>query len=460
MAPPLRQSCDRCHSQKLRCPRVNNKLGACERCLRRGVPCEYSSSRPKGRPSVYGSRGNSPRPRDARAARSGHLQSLRSSSSQPDSIDDYVEPFEATNQTAEVISQLPMIQPDLASNSLFGPSVEQELNILTNPHPHPRIGSLARGDPTSSQSAQVMVGLSPPLDNNTPCLVDWTSLVRPLPPVPAQYQEVENSSHGRQNSIDDNSSSSDDGSETAILQLSQLIMRFARLHRLSSDLVPKAHLSQAHTRSLVDETTFGSVSEWFMNDFSSIKHSTSPRSPPKEEMTSNILCRVFSASHTFLEALNRLRLKESGYSTALRTSVSLPPTMGADMSPCLALNAAPNGNSAVRHLVITCYTMLLSIYATVLNTLEHDASASRHIDGAISGDIRLASVVQLCSYLIERQHKEMENYLAEKRPHQASWEELLNSNYDQTNAAVEEDMRNLHTEVEQRLARLKQMLQF
>ncbi|KAI1312183.1 hypothetical protein F5Y03DRAFT_341652 [Xylaria venustula] len=453
MAPLLRQSCDRCHSQKLRCPRVNNKLAACERCLRKGVPCEYSSSRPKGRPSVYNSKSNSLRPQDARAARSGRLR--------PDSVNNYVEPLEAINQTAEVISQPPVTQPELASNSLYGPSVEQELNLLTNPHSHPRIGSTGWGDPTLSQPAQGMVELSPPSDNHTPCLVDWVSLVQPLPSVPAPYQEFENSSHGRQNSIDNSSSSSDDSSETTITQLSQLIMRFARLHRLSSDLVPKAHLSQAQPRSLVDETTFGCVSEWFMTDFPSInQHSTSPRSPPKEERTSNILCRVFSASHTFLEALNRLRLNESGYPMALRTSVPLPPTMGADTSPCLTLDATPNDNSAVRHLVITCYTMLLNIYATVLSTLEHDVSASRQIDGAISPDIRLASVVQLCSYLIERQHKEMGNYLAEKTPSQTSWEELLNSNYDQTNAAVEEDMRNLHMEVEQRLARLKQMLQF
>lgn len=51
---PRRQSCDRCHGQKLRCTRPDSrKSGACERCLRKGARCVYSSSLPKGRPSLY-----------------------------------------------------------------------------------------------------------------------------------------------------------------------------------------------------------------------------------------------------------------------------------------------------------------------------------------------------------------------------------------------------------------------
>lgn len=51
---PTRQSCDRCHGQKLRCPRPSNgNSGACERCIRSKAQCVYSSSLPKGRPSLY-----------------------------------------------------------------------------------------------------------------------------------------------------------------------------------------------------------------------------------------------------------------------------------------------------------------------------------------------------------------------------------------------------------------------
>jgi hypothetical protein len=52
--PRRRQSCDRCHGQKLRCTRASNDdTGACIRCRRQGAQCIYSSCLPKGRPSMY-----------------------------------------------------------------------------------------------------------------------------------------------------------------------------------------------------------------------------------------------------------------------------------------------------------------------------------------------------------------------------------------------------------------------
>lgn len=49
-----RQSCDRCHRQKLRCnPPGGRRTGACSRCFRHGTQCVYSLSRPKGRPSLH-----------------------------------------------------------------------------------------------------------------------------------------------------------------------------------------------------------------------------------------------------------------------------------------------------------------------------------------------------------------------------------------------------------------------
>lgn len=46
-----RLSCDRCHAQKLRCPRQNPKDDeSCSRCLLQGVQCVYSKPLPKGRP--------------------------------------------------------------------------------------------------------------------------------------------------------------------------------------------------------------------------------------------------------------------------------------------------------------------------------------------------------------------------------------------------------------------------
>ena len=52
--PPQRQSCDRCHKQKLRCIRnKNTNSGVCDRCLSKRAQCVYSLSLPKGRPSLH-----------------------------------------------------------------------------------------------------------------------------------------------------------------------------------------------------------------------------------------------------------------------------------------------------------------------------------------------------------------------------------------------------------------------
>ena len=44
-----RSSCDRCRKQKLRCPNKDDATQPCARCLRAGVPCVMSYTRPRGR---------------------------------------------------------------------------------------------------------------------------------------------------------------------------------------------------------------------------------------------------------------------------------------------------------------------------------------------------------------------------------------------------------------------------
>ncbi|KAI0410293.1 hypothetical protein F5X98DRAFT_381969 [Xylaria grammica] len=473
MAPVMRRSCDRCHSQKLRCPRPSKKLGACDRCLRKGAQCVYSCSLPKGRPSVYKvaekSGGITTRSRDDTAAQSSRLPLVRADSPHPLPVDNNcTNLLEETDQTADVRLQL-----DLAGSSSLIHSVEKGLGVLADSRQ--RLGGLACDDnqashwsnPSLTQPAHTTVG---PLQ----CLMDWASLgdepngVHPLPHPPDQQQELENGNHKSQNSIDDGNAS--DGGGTTIIQLSQLIMRFSRLHRLSYELAPKPDssslandLNQGPEKPLIDETTFASVSGWLTHDSSNlVQRPRSVRSPTQEDTTSDVLCRVFSASHTFLEALHGLQ-----WNTGKKSSASTSPSMGPDMSsyssPDTTTASYPRSpshhcNSAVRHLAITCYTILLSIYVSILNRLEQDAGG--RTDGASSGDIRLASIVQLCSYLVERQHKAMEVYLTTQKPPEGSWEELLNSSYDQTSVAVEEEMQILNMEVEQRLARLKQAFHF
>src|SRR5690242_6982052 len=51
-----RSACDRCRGQKLRCARSDQSKSSepCARCLRVGVQCVTSSSRPLGRPRTTG----------------------------------------------------------------------------------------------------------------------------------------------------------------------------------------------------------------------------------------------------------------------------------------------------------------------------------------------------------------------------------------------------------------------
>jgi hypothetical protein len=57
--PAQRQSCDRCHTQKLRCTHKSSSNGSvCDRCFRKRAQCVYSSSLPKGRPKRTGTGGD------------------------------------------------------------------------------------------------------------------------------------------------------------------------------------------------------------------------------------------------------------------------------------------------------------------------------------------------------------------------------------------------------------------
>ncbi|KAI0829549.1 hypothetical protein F5Y06DRAFT_211420 [Hypoxylon sp. FL0890] len=51
MPRPLRSSCDRCHSQKLKCPKQPG-VQTCSRCLKAGTPCIFSPAGPSIRRSI------------------------------------------------------------------------------------------------------------------------------------------------------------------------------------------------------------------------------------------------------------------------------------------------------------------------------------------------------------------------------------------------------------------------
>jgi hypothetical protein len=56
---PTRLACDRCHTQKLRCPRDGKVSGTCIRCRTAGAKCVYSPSSRMGRPGGQSTPGGS-----------------------------------------------------------------------------------------------------------------------------------------------------------------------------------------------------------------------------------------------------------------------------------------------------------------------------------------------------------------------------------------------------------------
>lgn len=296
-------------------------------------------------------------------------------------------------------------------------------------------------------------------------------------PLPELHNTSSPKKHGRTKSS--STDNGDDTSKSNIIQLTKLMTWFSRLQRLSYDLAStlESHqtndLKNPHEKPLIDETTFQSVSEWLVYDpshtgFPIAKHSQSSRlsrASTEEATTSHVLCHLFSASHALLEALLQLQLDATS-SNPTSTAVSAaptPPALDPGEASALKLDAPPSppgdhSQHVVRHMAVACYTILLNTYVSVLNTLEHDANLNFQMNGVAPADIRLASVVQLCIYLTDRQQKAMDSYLSAQHPSQALWQDCHIPGRAQAGAAPEEEMRNLKMEVEQRLARLQQVL--
>ncbi|KAF5559817.1 hypothetical protein FPHYL_6917 [Fusarium phyllophilum] len=79
---------------------------------------------------------------------------------------------------------------------------------------------------------------------------------------------------------------------------------------------------------------------------------------------------------------------------------------------------AVSDKNVARHLVVACHMLLIDSFAAVLGALQDVAGAEHHAaQGIITpgfADLRLAMVVQLCSYLFVRQCRVVDAYLEVK----------------------------------------------
>ncbi|KAK4171884.1 hypothetical protein QBC36DRAFT_198313 [Triangularia setosa] len=489
---PRRQSCDRCHSMKLRCTRTgNSETGACNRCLRSGAQCVYSSSLPKGRPSMYRPAGERRPPASPRAATIDFTTSSAGSDIPPTSMTD------GTTRTDGSIQ---------LENSTTNNDIDQLLAGSIDPSSIPCTWPWIA--PMDWDQMQIDGG-----DN------DFLNLTHQPPTLPSacfpdsQIPMIE--------LFENATSIAKRDPDVGIAQLSQLSTRLYPLHRSSCSLAETAESSgqrspevgQPKSQALIDDTAFKAVAKWLVHGVSTNMDTLfradhrlhSPNINPalqEPSTTGNTLHEAFAASHHLLEILRLLQSNATGGSsndgvTAIATASMdfwiTPQSTGSNDSifgfdeasksaPTSAHSSSYGRPSSteypstvvtvVRHLVIACHTLLLNIYIAVLIALQHDvdlrnsylptAGGTACAEATALADMRLVLVVQLCSYLIKRQHQAVDMYLCSPNslPQSAEPSNPSSNPPDpqasgRNNGEVRGD---LEMEVQQRLSRLRQTL--
>lgn len=240
-------------------------------------------------------------------------------------------------------------------------------------------------------------------------------------------------SQNRSHSMPDNKKGTDGGIE----MLSHLSTRLNKLLRSSCMLAETAGLGdgnhQPRRNALIDDACFKSIATWLVH-ISAKMDVPMPvyhdRSRPVQETimtTGEMLHGAFSASHDLLEILRFLQM-DGTIDAPQSMSNSCESTSYFDQSKGPSPKPFSNYSSTVvRHLVMGCHTHLLNVYVAVLIAIQHDvdlhnsellvkrtdfdSDASSNMNLAVLADLRPVLVVQLCSYLIERQQQTVSSYL-------------------------------------------------
>ena len=238
-----------------------------------------------------------------------------------------------------------------------------------------------------------------------------------------------------------------------IAQLSQLSTRLSSLRSSSYTLAKAAESSLTRLPNgrqipLIDAAAFESVAAWLAHGHSSANmhalssvhgpaesqgpyQNTVPETKPRDGH--GILHDVFSASYRLLETLRHLQVQNTvePFNSSTTNSASTPSAAPSGRSSVyLGLTNGPwssaslsgsqkhcnNTMQIIRHLVMACEALLLEIYMAVLIALQHDAYHGASMNTTALGDVRLVLVVQLCSYLVERQHQAVDLCLTPLTP--------------------------------------------
>lgn len=348
--------------------------------------------------------------------------------------------------------------------------------------------------------SQALVGGHPQVDwgdpePSQPTFINWNDILDTRDhAAPAPVTALPNSlpHHPHDNDDEGGGGGGDNMADPDIIfaRLSQLSTHLAFLRRTSYAMAEAAESSshipgndgQERRAQLLDDAAFESVAAW-LTCTARASTATRPFLPelvPQARAGGGALHDIFSASHHLLEVLQCLQVSDESTflstppASSFSTPISTPPAAGSypgesgsyfgqsQRRPCYSVARLGHlsNRGIIRNLVIACHTLLLNIYAAVLVALQHDVpQPGARMGTAVLGQIRLVSVVQLCSYLIERQHQAVDQYLSSQQSPLLHDPATQNLNRRRALATDDEEMmRDLRREVQMRLAGLHQTL--
>ena len=482
-ATTIRQSCDRCRGQKLRCERDDvGDTGACTRCIRQGSQCVYSYSLPKGRPNQYRlvaadqatythgtdstskRRANTPiSPEVQRPASAPRVNDTTATATAPT----FEHPQGRTNTRIRTDGNARAIEDAAFMDALTAYPKNAPLAAPTLPWLGQWGWSDLQIEEDGNEQSEDMTGLigsgfqlqnahlDPLLDQHAPPS-QWIAATgmketRGEPGTgnvsstrASQEQRLAGNNDALENRRDQNSHSNDStmsamemkGPGAAIAQLTQLSMRLHPLHSSSQALPentgsPSSNSAdrqvawQSRPSLVADKAVFRMIMTRLIQGWCEESLSP-PNSETVEQLSlSSILQEALTASYYLLDIIERLQQKSktgpgSGSGSGNSPLTPIPTPNGSESgAPSFKTGGQPS-NTVVRHLVMACHGMLLSIYTAVLGVLQRDAerlvSMSQDASGKGSGtetieeirplgDLHLAMMVQLCGYVIGRQQQ-------------------------------------------------------
>ncbi|CEJ81081.1 hypothetical protein VHEMI01230 [[Torrubiella] hemipterigena] len=484
----IRQSCDRCHSQKVRCTRSDNcKTGDCDRCLRKGSQCVYSSSLPKGRPSLY------------------RLPVMPSTASSDTSI----QPYPRDQQLPDSLESPPVVflgEADAESTIDIEMGTYDDTFDTMCP-----VGNIADfyanwweqdhlSDNIPSSTARVPFHLDPALETLLPPSSQSSSgnhrssLSSGVSTGTSSATSVGGSklldcNRSRQSSKSSRSSRTDKIScDNLMANLSELSIRSSQLLCFSRTFLVEAldpsHSAKSQNPSIRVQQSiavvFKSINSWLIHGSAKtdITDSTS-RLNLCAANSPELLQHIFSASNHLIEILCQLRSTAEQESTSISVTGAFPSSrLGqagsrANRSETTTPNVAQD-YSIVLHLALVCATLLLNKYMAVLTAFQRSAyilhaalpggasesivEPKEHMDAASRAHMQLVSVVQLCSYYIGRQNQALGAMMAICRDND-SHRTPMSQEDDPWQSVSFSAIRELKSEVEQHLKQLQQCLQ-